>query len=95
MQSILFGYPNLEIRAASVFDLLFRPHSLEPTESVVYDPWTRGSVISGVQLGQLNQSYAAFQFDENCRRFWGTTQMFSSSYLHWHLLIWRDTHRSV
>ncbi len=95
MQSILFEYPNLEIRAASVFDLLFRPHSLEPTESIVHDAWSRGSVISGVQLGQLIQSSAAFPSDENSRRFRGTTQMFSSSYLHWYLLIWRDTHRSV
>jgi tRNA uridine 5-carboxymethylaminomethyl modification enzyme len=45
MQELLFSYPGLDIRAGSVFDLLF------DTESA--NPWGK---IVGVKLGQ----YALF-----------------------------------
>jgi tRNA uridine 5-carboxymethylaminomethyl modification enzyme len=41
MQSLLFNYPNLEVRAGSVFDLLF-------DDSDLGNPW--GKVV-GVKLG--------------------------------------------
>ena len=43
MQELLFNYPGLDVRAGSVFDLLFDPLNLE-------DPWGK---ITGVQLGMI------------------------------------------
>lgn len=42
MQELLFNYPGLDVRAGSVFDLLFDPTDTE-------NPWGK---ITGVQLGE-------------------------------------------
>lgn len=55
MQSLLFNYPSLEVRAGSVFDLLF-------DDSDVGNPW--GKVV-GVKLGMclFNRRRATNQLD--------------------------------
>src|SRR5882757_2954544 len=47
MQSIIFGYPNLDVRSASVFDLVF-DNSIAPSTSTSSSTW---GTMTGVRLG--------------------------------------------
>jgi len=47
MQNVIFGYPNLDVRAASVFDLVF-DNGAVPSTSTSSSTW---GTVTGVKLG--------------------------------------------
>ncbi|KAG8855417.1 Mitochondrial Translation Optimization [Tulasnella sp. 330] len=47
MQKAIFNYPNLEVRAASVFDLVFNHDELGPSSSLASPRWGK---VAGVKL---------------------------------------------
>lgn len=52
MQDVLFDYPNLHVRAGSVFDLVF-DHSAEPAAipGTTTGTGVRRAAVGGVRLG--------------------------------------------
>jgi tRNA uridine 5-carboxymethylaminomethyl modification enzyme len=55
MQDTLAVYPNLDIRGASVFDLVFE-HDLGPSDPVADGGSAKGTwgKVAGVKLGEIN-----------------------------------------
>ena len=83
MQGTLNNYPNLDVRAGSVFDLVFDvPPSLN-------GPPSR---IVGVKLG-MSPIICCFDL-AHIVRLWRRHTLLSGRDMHRHLLGWRDPHRA-
>jgi hypothetical protein len=80
MQDIIFSYANLDVRSASVFDLVF---DNSPCASASSSTW---GTVTGVRLGARampahNRSPSLLYLSRNR----GCDQVFEGRYLHWDL----------
>lgn len=59
MQSILFDYPNLDVKTGTVFDLVFDHSSpVEPVASTsTSEPLVHWGSVKGIKLGSLYPSW--------------------------------------
>ena len=91
MQDTMFGYPNLDVRAGSVFDLVF-DHTHYPVDSSCHT-WAR---VKGVRLRKSAHSLLCeknLSLSSSTPRFRGDHQLFSGGCLHWDVSFGRDSHR--
>jgi len=88
MQKTLFNYPNLDIRSASVFDLVF--HNIDDTNTPKLNKWAK---VAGVKLGwESHTGLRVSSLLNLMTRFWRTSSLLSSRGLHWDFSFGRDTY---
>lgn len=80
MQELIGRYPGLDVRAGSVFDLVF-DHSKEPLE----DKRRWGKVI-GVRLGK--PKIRLFRIVIDRRRFGRSYRLLAGRHMHWNVSVW-------
>jgi len=89
MQNIIFGYPNLDVRAASVFDLVF-DHGVPPSTSTFSSTW---GTVTGVRLGaRATNAHTTKRLTDTFLRDGRCDQVLQSRYLHWNISRSRDSY---